>query len=176
MASKGNKKAWRIIGVIAVVALFITALVLILDRSNDGTVDDPHALTVKVRLGDEETEVTPYRVCDLFAEGDDACTTDESAAAEMAIGEEEVAEVEVPAEVSSVRWTLQRFYADESVNAADTREPGESRVEKVAGSASVNGERTPLGVIEVSTTVVGLDDAGEETTYGITWSVANEAD
>ena len=53
MAALANKKTWRIIGVIVAVALIITGLVLVLDRANDGTVDDPAALTMKVRVGGE---------------------------------------------------------------------------------------------------------------------------
>ena len=84
-------------------------------------------------------------------------------------------EIEVADAVSSVVWTLQRFYSDESVNSAEQKEPGEAKTVTVAGSASVNGERTPLGVVEVSTTVVGENASGEEVPYGITWSVLNEA-
>lgn len=175
MAALAKKKTWRIIGVIIAVALIITGLVLVLDRANDGTVDDPGALTMTVRLGDEEIEVLPYRVCNMFEKGEGACTTDDAATAHVSIGLEETAEIEVADEVSSVTWALQRFYADESVNSADRKEPGEAKTETIAGSASVNGERTPLGVVEVSTTVIGLDDAGEEVPYGITWSVANDA-
>ncbi|MFD5869321.1 DUF2771 family protein [Corynebacterium sp. NPDC060344] len=175
MAAKANKKTWRIIGVIVAVALFITGLVLVLDRANDGAVDDPAALTMTVRVGGEELEVSPYRVCNIFDRGEDACTTDDAATAHVSIGLEETAEIEVPDEVSSVTWALQRFYADESVNSADRKEPGESKTETIAGSASVNGERTPLGVVEVSSTVVGSDDAGEEVAYGVTWSIVNDA-
>lgn len=174
MAALANKKTWRIIGVIVAVALIITGLVLVLDRANDGTVDDPAALTMKVRVGGEEIEVRPYRVCDMFARGEGACTTDDGATANVSLGPEETAEIEVADQVSSVTWTLQRFYADESVNSADKKEPGQAKTETIAGSASVNGERTPLGVVEVSTTVIGVDDSGEEIPYGITWSIVND--
>ena len=40
--------------------------------------------------------------------------------------------------------------------------------------ASVNGDRTPLGVVEVSTTVIGVDDSGEEIPYGITRSIVHD--
>ncbi|MFO6505110.1 DUF2771 family protein [Corynebacterium sp. HMSC11E11] len=176
MATLANKKTWRIIGVIVAVALIITGLVLVLDRANDDTVEDPAALTMTVRLGDEEIEVLPYRICNMFEEGEGACTTDDDATAHVSIEPEEVAEIEVADEVASVTWAVQRFYVDEAVNSADRKEPGEAKTESVAGSASVNGERVPLGVIEVSTTVIGHDDAGEEVPYGITWSVANDAD
>lgn len=175
MAALGGKKTWRIFGVILAVAVIITGLVLILDRANDGTVESPEALRVTVVDGDREIEVKPYRVCDLFAGGDDACRTYEDAAAAVDIDEEETVEVTVPDAVSSMRWTLQRFYTDETVNAADAHEPGEKKTVTVAGSASVNGQRTPLGVMEISTAVVGRDASGEETTYGITWSIANDA-
>ena len=175
MAAKVNKKTWRIIGVIVAVAVIITGVVLILDRSNDGTVEDPESLTMTVRIGDEEIEVSPYRVCDMFERGEGACTTYDDTTARVSIGLEDTAEIEVADAVSSVAWTLQRFYSDESVNSAEQKEPGEAKTVTVAGSASINGERTPLGVVEVSTTVVGKDDSGEEVPYGITWSVLNEA-
>ncbi|MFC3850295.1 DUF2771 family protein [Corynebacterium hansenii] len=175
MAAKANKKTWRIIGVIVAVALIITGVVLVLDRANDGTVEDPRALTMTVRAGDREIEVSPYRVCNMFEKGEGACTTDEGATARVSLGAEDTAEIEVPDEVSSVTWVLQRFYVDETVNSADRKEPGKAKKETVAGSASVNGERTPLGVVEVSATIIGRDAAGEEVPYGITWSVANDA-
>ena len=81
----------------------------------------------------------------------------------------------MPEEVSSVTWTLQRFFSDDAVNSAETKQPGESTGETIAGSASISGERTPLGVVEVSTAVIGTNAAGEDTMYGITWSIVNEA-
>lgn len=175
MAGTGKKKPWRIILIIVAVAVVITGLVLVLDRVNDGGVDDPASLAMTVRVGDEEIEVLPYKVCDVFEQGADACTTNEDASAHVTIGAEETAEIEVPDEVSAVTWVIQRFYADESVNSADTKKPGEARTETIAGSASINGERTPLGVVEVSTTVIGENSDGEEVPYGITWSVVNDA-
>lgn len=173
MASLGGKKTWRIVGLIIAVGLIITAVAVIVDRSRDRTVGDPAALPVTVRVAGQDIEVFPYRVCDLFEEN--ACETFDSNVATIDLGLEETAELQVDDQVASVKWTLQRFYADDAVNSAETKQPGEASTVTIAGSASVNGERTPLGVIEVSTAVVGKNDAGEETTYGITWSVANGA-
>lgn len=173
MASLGNKKTWRIVGIIIAVGLIITAAVVIADLTRDPSVDNPEALEITLTVDGEEIAVRPYRVCDLFE--DDACRTFEENTATIDLGPEETTEVKVPDEVASVTWTLQRFYADDAVNTADTKQPGDSSGETVAGSASVSGERTPLGVIEVSTAVIGTNAAGEETMYGITWSIMNEA-
>lgn len=173
MASLGNKKTWRIVGIIIAVGLIITAAVVIADLTRDPSVDDPKALEVTVTVGGEDITVLPYRVCDLFEE--DACETFDDNPLAINLGPEDTAEVQVPEEVSSVTWTLQRFFSDDAVNSAETKQPGESNGETIAGSASISGERTPLGVVEVSTAVIGTNAAGEDTMYGITWSIVNEA-
>lgn len=173
MASLGNKKTWRIVGIIIAVGLIITAAVVIADLTRDPSVDDPKALEVTVTVDGEDITVLPYRVCDLFEE--DACETFDDNPLAIDLGPEDTAEVQVPEEVSSVTWTLQRFFSDDAVNSAETKQPGESTGETIAGSASISGERTPLGVVEVSTAVIGTNAAGEDTMYGITWSIVNEA-
>ena len=173
MASLGNKKTWRIVGIIIAVGLIITAAVVIADLTRDPSVDDPKALEVTVTVDGEDITVLPYRVCDLFEE--DACETFDDNPLAINLGPEDTAEVQVPEEVSSVTWTLQRFFSDDAVNSAETKQPGESTGETIAGSASISGERTPLGVVEVSTAVIGTNAAGEDTMYGITWSIVNEA-
>lgn len=173
MASLGNKKTWRIVGIIIAVGLIITAAVVIADLTRDPSVDDPKALEVTVTVDGEDITVLPYRVCDLFEE--DACETFDDNPLAINLGPEDTAEVQVPEEVSSVTWTLQRFFSDDAVNSAETKQPGESTGETIAGSASISGERTQLGVVEVSTAVIGTNAAGEDTMYGITWSIVNEA-
>lgn len=173
MASLGNKKTWRIVGIIIAVGLIITAAVVIADLTRDPSVDDPKELEVTVTVDGEDITVLPYRVCDLFEE--DACETFDDNPLAINLGPEDTAEVQVPEEVSSVTWTLQRFFSDDAVNSAETKQPGESTGETIAGSASISGERTQLGVVEVSTAVIGTNAAGEDTMYGITWSIVNEA-
>ncbi|MEJ5919958.1 MULTISPECIES: DUF2771 family protein [unclassified Corynebacterium] len=173
MARKNRKKALQLIGLILGVGLIITVIVIAVDKFSDRAIEDPNALTIEWKKGDEDVVVKPYRVCDLFEQ--DACTVTEANAAHIKLGLEETGELNVGKEVGSGKWTVQRFFSDESVNSESVKEPGEAMNETIAGSTSVNGERTPLGVVEVSTAVVGKNAAGEETTYGITWSIVNDS-
>ena len=161
-----------VVGAIVVVGLVVTGIVLAVNKWTNQAIDDPHALSIKVIQDGETTEVLPYRVCDLFEKN--ACTTTETNAAKISLGEQETAEVNVGSTVGSNSWTLQRFFSDDAVNSTSRKDPGEATTETIAGSAAVAGKRTPLGVVEVSTALIGKNSEGEETTYGITWSIVNE--
>lgn len=168
-----NSKSFMVVGAIILVGLVVTGAVVAVNKFSSQAIDDPNTLAIEVVHNGETTEVLPYRVCDLFETN--ACTTFEENSAKVAIGEEETAEIKVGSTVGSNAWTLQRFFTDESVNSSSRKNPGEATSETVAGSASVSGKRTPLGVVEVSTALIGKNSEGEETTYGITWSIANES-
>ncbi len=170
---KSNRmRAIAVVALIAVVGLLITVAVVVVDRLNDDVVDDPTAVELMWRQDDQEQTILPYRVCDLFEE--DACETFEDNTLHVNLELEDTAELHV-GEASRYTWVLSRFYADDALNVSDRNNPGQSVSETIAGSTSVNGERTALGVVEVSTTVVGKNAADEETTYGITWSIVNDA-
>ena len=161
-----------VVGAIVVVGLVVTGIVLAVNKWTNQAIDYPHALSIEVIQDGETTEVLPYRVCDLFEKN--ACTTTETNAAKISLGEQETAEVNVGSTVGSNSWTLQRFFSDDAVNSTSRKDPGEATTETIAGSAAVAGKRTPLGVVEVSTALIGKNSEGEETTYGITWSIVNE--
>ena len=161
-----------VVGAIVVVGLVVTGIVLAVNKWTNQAIDDPRTLSIEVNQDGETTEVLPYRVCDLFEKN--ACTTTETNAAKISLGEQETAEVNVGSTVGSNSWTLQRFFSDDAVNSTSRKDPGEATTETIAGSAAFAGKRTPLGVVEVSTALIGKTSEGEETTYGITWSIVNE--
>ncbi|EEB62340.1 DUF2771 family protein [Corynebacterium amycolatum] len=161
-----------VVGAIVVVGLVVTGIVLAVNKWTNQAIDDPRTLSIEVNQDGETTEVLPYRVCDLFEKN--ACTTTETNAAKISLGEQETAEVNVGSTVGSNSWTLQRFFSDDAVNSTSRKDPGEATTETIAGSAAFAGKRTPLGVVEVSTALIGKNSEGEETTYGITWSIVNE--
>lgn len=167
-----NSKAFMVVGAIVVVGLVVTGIVLAVNKWSSQAIEDPRALSIEVNQDGETTQVLPYRICDLFEKN--ACTTIEANAAKISLGEQETAEVNVGSTVGSNAWTLQRFFSDDAVNSTSRKNPGEATTETIAGSAAVAGKRTPLGVVEVSTALIGKNSEGEETTYGITWSIVNE--
>ena len=169
------KRALILVAVLIVVGLIITAVALIANRVSKTAIQDPMSVTIDVSVDGQKVQVKPYRVCDLFVPGEDSCTIHEENAAKVTIADDQTADIEVGTAVGSNQWAVQRFYSDETVNSTSQHPAGETEKETVAGSASVNGQRTPLGVAEVSTALVGENAAGEETTYGITWSIVNEA-
>lgn len=167
-----NSKAFMIVGAIVVVGLVVTGVVLLVNKVSSQAIEDPRALTIEVEVNGETTKVQPYRVCDLFEKN--ACTTIDANSAKISLKDEDTAEVRVGSTIGSNAWTVQRFFADDSVNSTSRKDPGEATKETIAGSAAVAGKRTPLGVVEVSTALIGKNADGEETTYGITWSIVNE--
>lgn len=169
------KRAFLLVAVVVVVGLIITAAALIVNKVSKTAIKDPAAVIINVAIDGEKVAVKPYRVCDLFINGEDSCKIYEENAAEVTLADDQTADIEVGNTVGSNSWAVQRFYADETVNSTSQHPAGETEKETVAGSASVNGQRTPLGVAEVSTALVGENAAGEETTYGITWSIVNKA-
>lgn len=168
-----NSKSFMVVGAIVLVGLVVTGIVLAVTKWSSQAIEDPRALTIEINHNGQTTEVLPYRICDLFESN--ACTTLEGNTAKVAIGAEETAEINVGSTVGSNSWTVQRFFSDDSVNSSARQNPGEATSTTVAGSAVVAGKRSPLGVIEVSTALIGKNSRGEETTYGITWSIANES-
>nr|WP_240394151.1 DUF2771 family protein [Corynebacterium lactis] len=169
---KQKGRAMMVVGIIVIVGLAVTGIVLAVTKWSNKAIEDPRALTIEVTQGETTTKVHPYRICDLFEK--DSCTTIEANSQHISLAPEETAEVKVGTAIGSNAWAVQRFFADDSVNSSTKKNPGEATGETIAGSAAVNGERTPLGVVEVSTALVGKNAAGEETTYGITWSIVND--
>lgn len=170
-----TKRAFILVAIVVAVGLAITAVALIVNKVSKAAIKDPSAVTIDVSIDGEKVEVRPYRVCDLFVNGKDSCKIYEGNAAKISLADDQTADIEVGKTVGSNQWAVQRFYADETVNSTSQHPAGETEKETVAGSASVNGQRTALGVAEISTAVVGENAAGEETTYGITWSIVNQA-
>ncbi|MBV7295542.1 DUF2771 domain-containing protein [Corynebacterium sp. TAE3-ERU12] len=162
------------IGAIAAVGLVIVGLVVVFAMLQSDGIEDPMQEPLTVTVDGEDFEVLPYRVCDLFA-GEDGCTVVEDNAKHIELGEQETATLEVSEEVAANAWAVQRFFADDVHNSATKHDPGTTSTETIAGSTSAAGSRSALGVVEVSTTVIGENADGDETTYGITWSVVNDA-
>lgn len=171
MAKAKSRKPLILLGLIVGIGVLITGVAYYTSQLQDRPMADPYAETMTVSIGDEQVEILPYRVCDMFES--DGCTTDEDNIETVTLENDQYADVQVTTEVASNTWTLQRFYDDDSRNLSTTHRPGSTETESVPGSTEVAGEQSPLAVVEVSTTVVGLNEAGEETTYGITWSLAN---
>ena len=169
---KQRSRAIMVVAIIVAVGLVVTGLVLAVTKWSSQAIEDPRALTIEITHGGKTEKVHPYRICDLFEK--DSCTAIESNSQHIQLPPEETAELNVGSTVGSNAWAVQRFFADESVNSSTKKSPGEATTETIAGSAAVNGERTALGVVEVSTALVGKNAAGEETTYGITWSIVND--
>ena len=167
-----NSKAFMVVGAIVVVGLVVTGIVLIANKWSNQAIEDPRALSIEINQDGHTTKVLPYRICDLFEKN--ACTTIDANSAKISLKEEDTAEINVGSTVGSNAWTLQRFFSDDAVNSTTRKDPGEATTETIAGSAAVAGKRTPLGVVEVSTALIGKNTDGEETTYGITWSIVND--
>ena len=176
MSSKktGSKKTRRrnltqflmlTVAVIAVVAIYIT-----FQRWwNNRPGPEPRDIQLTVSAPSGEQKISPFTVCEP------GTTCAENSVPEVHLGEQDKVKVTVPKEVYDQGWSLLTIYDDPAANDQSSFKAHEKQEVEVSGSAEPrtadSTTRPRLVVVEISTAMVGHNDAGEETPYSVVWSV-----
>lgn len=167
-----TKRDQNSIATLAVIGLVIVAIVAGLyfymdwQRNRPGTPPEQIEVTAAAD-GDEATAVStlPFSVCEFGAECPEG-----TVATVSAHGAENV-RITVPREVSEQQWQLLSIYDDPAANSERAFTPGETDEVDVP----VVNDGANLVVVEVSTFLVGHDQAGEETPVMVTWAFSTDA-
>jgi len=147
--------------IVAVVVVAVAALVFQNWWKNRPSAD-PHEITLHASVGDREAEISPYLVCELGEE----CP--EGQVDELLIDANETLHIDIPEEVYSSDWRVLRIYDDPTANDQIFHGAYDTDSVEIPGTS----EDARLLVVEISTVLVGTDDAGEETPYSVVWSIS----
>ncbi|MDO4653711.1 DUF2771 domain-containing protein, partial [Corynebacterium durum] len=153
------------VAVIAVVAISIT-----FQRWwNNRPGPEPRDIQLTVSAPSGEQKISPFTVCEP------GTTCAENSVPEVHLGEQDKVKVTVPKEVYDQGWSLLTIYDDPAANDQSSFKAHEKQEVEVSGSAEPrtadSTTRPRLVVVEISTAMVGHNDAGEETPYSVVWSV-----
>ncbi|AZA13023.1 DUF2771 family protein [Corynebacterium choanae] len=129
---------------------------------------DISAMEVTVTTDDGETVLSPYAVCELGAD----CAVQDPTIVPIKV--EETASLKVPREVKDSEWKLLLLYDNPAASSEQVFAPGEIAAVNIPGSVEPladNEARPTLLVAEVTAVIVGVNDAGEESPYSVTWAL-----
>ncbi|MDK6260291.1 MULTISPECIES: DUF2771 domain-containing protein [Corynebacterium] len=137
---------------------------------------EPQDVTVTATVGDTETEVSPYAVCELDQED---CP--EGEIARVPVPADGEVRLKIPNAIHDHNWQLLQIYDDPAAN--EERSFGAYDEDSVTVQGSVDpveeGENAPrpkLTVLEIHSVMIGTDDAGEETPKATVWSLDTTAE
>lgn len=159
------------LAIIAVVIVAIVAgLYFYMDWQRNRPGAAPAEIDVTAHAGENEATTRPFSVCEFGEE----CPEGDVAPIDVA-GTDNV-RISVPREVAQQQWSVLSIYDDPAANSERTFTPGEAEEVDVPVKADgAEGEDAPrLVVVEVSTLLIGQDEAGEETPVITTWAFSTE--
>ena len=165
-----SKTAWTVVGIVIAVVAIVAGLYFFLDWQKKQPGTPPEQLEVTAETGDNEVTSTPFSVCEFGSE----CPEGEVARIDVA-GADAI-NITVPKEVSQQQWSVLSIYDDPAANTERTFIPGEADEVEVPVSTEHEGTDTNLVVVEVSTLLIGTDDANEETPVVTTWAFTTEVE
>lgn len=164
-----QKSFIQVIGLVFVIILVVAAVVLGQTWLNSRPDPEPEEVSVTVAVGDRSREISPYLVC---APGEE-CVEGEVPVLE--VGAEESLTVTVPKPIYDHDWQVLSIYDDPGANNQLLHGPHDTESVEVPGSVDPIGdsaERPRLVVVEISSVMIGHDEAGVETPYTTVWSIA----
>ncbi|STC69922.1 putative secreted protein [Corynebacterium pilosum] len=160
---------------VAIIVILVVALVggvyAFMQWQNSRPAAAPHEVTVTATVGETEVETTPYMVCEPGVE----CPENEVPTVQ--VSPDDTVRIEVPKDIYDHDWQLLTIYDDPGANDQQLHGPNDTNTVDIPVSASPVGDSTEhpqLVVVEVSSIMIGHDDAGVETPYMTTWSFSFE--
>lgn len=165
-----KKSLLQFLALIIAVAVIVVAVVLFQKWWNDRPGPSPQDVTIKATVADNSVEVSPYIVCEPGTE----CP--EGKVPNLTVGPDDTLNIEIPEAISDHEWNVLSIYDDPAANDSTTHGANETTELDIPGSVepieASTGERPKLMVVEISTLMIGHDDAGEETPMNTVWSLS----
>ena len=159
----------QFLALLIAVVIIIVAAVLAQSWWNNRPGPEPGDVTVTARVGDASLEVSPYLVCEPGLE----CP--EGEVPNLPVGPDDTLVLEIPEAIHDHDWQLLMIYDDPAANDQQLHGAYDAESVDIPGSVdplSEGGERPRLMVVEISSAMIGLDAAGEETPYATVWSLS----
>ena len=166
-----KKSLLQILAMIIAVVIVVVAAVLFQNWWNSRPGPEPGEVTIAATAGGEAIELSPYLVCEPGVE----CP--EGEVPNLPVGAEETLRLAIPEPIHNHEWQLLMVYDDPDANDYQLHGPYDTTEVEIPGSLDPvggSGERPQLIVVEVSSVMIGRDDAGEETPYATVWSLNTE--
>lgn len=170
---EARRRSVTLVTVLAVVAIVgIVAITLAMNWWSERGQLQPEEVTITVSNGAEEIEVAPYLSCELgteCGEGGDVPVIDPHDA--------DVLTVTIPRAIHDHDWSVVTIYDDPGANDQVFHGPYDTVELELPVTVDPVGdsqERPRLVVVEISSVMLGTNEAGEETAYSTVWSFATE--
>ena len=169
-AKRKDNRLWILGAMLAGVALIVTGAVFFQQWWNERPGTNPEEVALTAKVGDTETQVLPYQVC----QPGEACK--DSKPTPVKVGEGEKLQLDIHSEVADHDWSLLRIYDDPAANSeeyftANQKTSVEIEPTKDMGGDKDKKETARLVVVEVQSLLIGQDAAGDETPVQVVWSL-----
>ena len=164
-----QKSLLQILALVIAVVIVVVAAVLVQNWWNDRPGPDPREVALTGSVGGESVKVSPYLVCEPGQE----CP--EGEVPNLPVGADDTLALELPESVADHDWQLLMIYDDPAANDQRLHGPNDTDRVEIPGSVDPVGdstERPRLQVVEVSSVMIGDNDAGEETPFATVWSLS----
>lgn len=167
-ASK-RKNLTQISLLVAAVVVVIAVSALLQNWWNNRPGPQPLEIAISASNGDETQDVYPFSACTPGVE------CEEHEIPTVAVAADGELTLELPKAIYDHDWALLKIYDDPAANSQDYFTANQTKQVTIPGQAEATDDvATPprLVVVEVTSVQIGIDDAGEETPYTVTWSIA----
>ncbi|WP_312715658.1 DUF2771 domain-containing protein [Corynebacterium flavescens] len=183
-----KKTLLQVLALIIAVVIIVVGVVIFQKWWNGRPGPEPAEVTIKASVGEESLEVAPYLVCEPGVE----CP--EGEVPNLAVGADDTLHLELPEDITDHEWRVLSIYDNPAANDEKIHGPNDAQSADIPGSVSMGkdserdagsdgdansaaeGEKAKLMVVEVSSLMIGTNDAGEETPYTTVWSLSTMTD
>lgn len=170
-----KKSLLQILALIIAVVIIVVGVVVFQKWWNGRPGPEPSEVKISASVGDNSIEVAPYLVCEPGVE----CP--EGEVPNLTVGSEDTLRLELPKDITDHEWRILTIYDNPAANDEKIHGANETESVDIPGSVSVPGEdgkdsKSKLMVVEVSSLMIGTNDAGEETPYTAVWSLSTMTD
>ncbi|GAB2503615.1 hypothetical protein CATRI_03340 [Corynebacterium atrinae] len=164
-----QKSLLQILALLIAVVILLVGGVLLQNWWNNRPGPQPQDVTIGASVGDTSLEISPYLVCEPGVE----CP--EGEVPNLTVGPEDTLVLEIPEEIYDHDWQVLMIYDDPAANDQQLHGANDAERVEIPGSTEPTGEnsdRPRLMVVEVSSVMLGYNEAGEETPYTTVWSLS----
>lgn len=156
--SRTNLRQFLIL--IAAVVLVVAASIGFQQWWNSRPGKEPKDVTITASSGGETLEVSPFSVCEI------GTTCEGETVPELTV--QDSLTLSLPKDIYDHDWRLLKIYDDPEANHEEFHSGHEQTEAEIAAQTDAGAKLT---VVEVSTALIGHNDAGEESPYAVVWSL-----
>lgn len=165
-----RKQLLTVLAIAAVAAVIIGAVFAYTKWQDNRVATLPQDQRITAVVNGEETELAPYRACEL---DDKDCQNGEPVTLDTA-GASEIT-LKLPKDVYDHDWAMLKIFDDPGANEEKYYKADEAKEVTIpleSEQTTAENAKPKLAVLEIHSMLVGLDSNGDQTPYNVVWSIA----